>query len=66
MGSTIDLERRLRQHTSGNTQTTRRLKTHKLEYTEEYSTVQEARAREKQIKSYKSKLYIEKLIAMGR
>ena len=63
VGSTIDLKRRLTQHRSGNTRTTRVLGTHDLVYTEEYNTVDEARAREKQIKSYKSKVYIEKLIS---
>lgn len=62
IGSTIDLERRLKQHKSGNTRTTRRLKTNELFYTEEYKTIEEARLREKQIKSYKSKFYIEKLV----
>ena len=62
VGSTIDLRRRLKQHKSGNTRTTRVLGTKELVYTEEYATETEARNREKQIKSYKSKVYIEKLI----
>jgi len=62
IGSTVDLKRRLRQHRSGNTRTTRVLGTKDLVYTEEYPSVKEARLREKQIKSYKSRIYIEKLI----
>ena len=65
VGSTIDIERRLKQHKSGNTQTTRILGTKELVYIEEYNNVQEARIREKQIKSYKSKKYIIKLINTG-
>ncbi len=65
IGSTVDLKRRLRQHRSGNTRTTRVLGTKDLVYTEEYPSVKEARLREKQIKSYKSRIYIEKLI-LGR
>ena len=58
IGSTIDLNRRLKQHRSGNTRTTRIFGTKELVYTEEYKTEIEARIREKQIKSYKSKVYI--------
>lgn len=65
IGSTIDLKRRLQQHKSGNTRTTRILETTELVYTEEYKTEDEARLREKQIKSYKSKIYIENLIRVG-
>jgi len=62
IGSTINLKRRLKQHKSGNTRTTRVLQTNELIYKEEYKNIQEARLREKQIKSFKSKIYIEKLI----
>ncbi|MCL4200575.1 GIY-YIG nuclease family protein [Patescibacteria group bacterium] len=62
IGSTINLKRRLLQHNSGNTRTTRLLGTNELVYTEEYTTELEARNREKQIKSYKSKKYIKELI----
>ena len=62
IGSTIDLKRRLKQHLSGNTKSTRVLKTDTLIYTEEFRTEQEARDREKLLKSYKSSKYIEWLI----
>jgi putative endonuclease len=61
IGSTINLKRRLQQHKSGNTRTTRLLGTKELFYKEEYKTIEEARLREKQIKSYKSKIFIESL-----
>lgn len=66
IGSTSDLERRLQQHVRGDTRTTRILGTNKLVYTEEFETLIEAREREKKLKSYKSRKYIEWLINKGR
>lgn len=63
IGSTNDLERRIKQHSAGKTRTTKVLKTNKLVYTEQYDTLIEARNREKKLKSYKSKRYIEWLIS---
>lgn len=63
VGSTSDLKRRLQQHRSGQTRTTRVLKTFELVYKEEYNDELSARNREKQLKSYKSKSYLKKLIA---
>ncbi len=62
IGSTNNIERRLKQHAKGLTRTTRILQTDKLVYNEVYSNINEARAREKKLKSYKSKKYIEWLI----
>jgi len=62
IGSTKDLNRRLRQHALGKTRTTRVLKTDKLVYTEEFCSLLEARQRESKLKSYKSRKYIEWLI----
>lgn len=66
IGSTSNIERRLKQHRSGLTRTTRILKTNKLVYKEEFKTLIEARLRERKLKSYKSKKYIEWLINRGR
>ena len=63
IGSTSNLSRRLKQHALGSTRTTRILKTDKLVYQEEFSNVAEAKLREKKLKSYKSKKYIEWLIS---
>lgn len=63
IGSTSNLTRRLREHRSGKTRTTRVLGTYELAYTERYGTIEEARTREKKLKSYKSKRYIEWLIS---
>jgi putative endonuclease len=62
IGSTDNLERRLKQHSNGHTRTTRVLETFELVYKEEYMTIPEAREREKKLKSYKSKKYLKWLI----
>lgn len=62
IGSTNNLERRLKQHRSVKTRTTRVLKAFDLVYTEEFDTTHEARIREQKLKSYKSKKYLEWLI----
>ena len=56
------MTRRLRQHKLGSTRTTKILQTFELAYTEEYNTIEESRVREKKLKSYKSRKYIEWLI----
>ncbi len=58
----MDLERRLKEHNAGKTRTTKILRTLELVYTETYNTLEEARQREKKLKSYKSKKYITWLI----
>ena len=65
IGSTNNLERRLKEHLSGKTRTTRILRTFKLVYTENYNTLLEARTREKKLKSYKSRKYLERLTNNG-
>lgn len=62
VGSTNNLQRRLKQHRQGLTRTTKVLKTYTLVYSESLDDISDARSREKQIKSYKSKKYIEYLI----
>ncbi len=63
IGSTGDLDQRLNQHLIGKTRTTRILKTDKLVYTEKFETKSEVLKRERKLKSYKSKKYIEWLIS---
>ena len=65
IGSTNNLERRIKEHIQGKTRTTRILKTGKIVYKEVFTTPLEARGREKQLKSYKSRKYIEWLIKHG-
>ncbi len=62
IGSTENLTRRVRQHELGHTRTTAVLKTIKLVYSEKYDTIFEARQRERKLKSYKSKKYLDWLI----
>jgi len=63
IGSTNNKDRRIKQHLSGYTRTSRVLKTYELVYTEEFKTLNEARIRERKLKSYKS--YIKWLINKG-
>jgi len=63
IGSTNNLERRLKEHLRGKTRSTRILKTDKIVYTEVFQIEKECRAREKKLKSYKSKKYIKWLIS---
>ncbi|MBI2100338.1 MAG: GIY-YIG nuclease family protein [Candidatus Vogelbacteria bacterium] len=51
VGSTSNLEQRLRQHNGGEVRSTKYRAPYKLIHSEEYGTLREARAREKQIKS---------------
>jgi len=62
IGSTCNLERRLKDHKRGNTRTTRIHKPWFLVYTEEFETLTEARKREKQIKRWKSHVRVMELI----
>ena len=66
IGSTSNLERRLKEHLQGKTRTTKILKTNELVYKEHYKTLFEARLREKKLKSYKSRKCIEWLINQVR
>lgn len=63
IGSTNDLVRRLSQHKNGSTRTTKILGTSDLVYKEEFKTLEDARSREKKLKSYKSRKYLEWLIS---
>lgn len=62
IGSTTNLDVRLKQHRKGYTRTTKLLRTFELVYTEEFDKISQARLREKKLKSYKSKKYIKWLI----
>jgi putative endonuclease len=63
IGSTTNLERRLKEHLRGLVRTTRVFSIFKLAYKEKFDKIEEARKREKQLKLYKSKKYIKWLIA---
>ncbi len=62
IGSCENVGVRLTQHNSGSVQSTKRYLPWGLVYTEEYDTLKQARGRERQIKSWKKRLAIERLI----
>lgn len=68
VGSTSDVEKRLLQHRSGQSPSTRRLKPDSLELVliQEYSSIGEARAIEAKIKKLKRKDYIERMVSDGK
>ena len=63
IGSTNNLERRVKEHLQGKTRTTKILQTYKIAYVENFNTEKECRNREKQLKSFKSKKYLKWLIS---
>ena len=66
IGACIDMERRIYEHNIGHSKFTSTGIPWKLMYTEEFESLQEAKKREMQIKSMKSRKYIENLISSGR
>ena len=63
IGSSCNIENRLKQHNNGQAKTTRHKGPYKLVYKEEFIIKTEALKREKQIKSYKGGRAFKKLIA---
>lgn len=65
VGSTTDLERRIAQHISGHTKTTKRLQVESVVFNQQYKSLKEARAVEARIKKLKRRDYVEKIIQDG-
>lgn len=65
IGSTNNLENRLRKHNSGGSRYTKSRTPWKVVYSENFNKLSEARTREFYIKSLKSKRAIEKIIKLG-
>ena len=63
IGSTPDLDDRLKRHSEGRVKATKHRRLLELVYSEKYSNLAEARKREYQIKREKSRKYIERLIS---
>ncbi len=61
-GYTNNLERRLAEHNAGRTRSLFKYRPLEIIYTEEYNTLNEARSRERQIKSYRSGEAFKKLL----
>jgi len=67
VGSTNNLERRLKQHRNGHTHSTKRLgDSFELAFCQEIGSLPLARNVEKRIKSWKRKDYIERIISDGK
>jgi len=66
IGSTKDISRRLAQHNSGRSKSTKRYRLWRLVYSESFQTLAEARRREREIKSLKSHEYVEELLRIDR
>lgn len=62
VGSCHNIEERLKRHNGGMVKSTKAYLPWKLMYNEEYITLSEARKRELQVKSWKKRLAIERLI----
>ncbi len=66
IGSTTDVERRLKQHQNGHTHSTKRLGEVSLIFSQEYPTLNDARYVELKLKKLKRRDYIEKIIREGK
>jgi putative endonuclease len=65
IGSTENIKSRLKHHKSGGTPSTKRFGEITLVFSQEFSTLNEARRIEKKLKKLKRKDYIEKIIKDG-
>lgn len=65
VGSTSDIDRRLREHRNGEGYTTRKFLPFSLILIHEYDTIHEARQAERRIKKMKRKDYIDKIVKDG-
>ena len=65
IGSTIDLDRRIKQHIGGHTPSTKRLGEGKLVFKQNYLTLKDARSVEYRLKKLKRRDYIAKIVTDG-
>ncbi|MEK7608567.1 MAG: GIY-YIG nuclease family protein [Patescibacteria group bacterium] len=65
IGSTVDIDRRMKQHKACHTATTKRMQSPRLVLKQEYASIEEARRTEARLKKLKRKDYIEKIVAEG-
>jgi len=66
IGSTNDLPRRINQHQTSQAKSTRYILPLELVFSQEYSTIEEARQIEYKLKSFKSRKIIEQILKDGR
>lgn len=65
IGSTVDLERRIKQHASGHTHSTKRLGKGALVFKQDYQTLRDARSVEYKLKKLRRHDYIAKIVQDG-
>ncbi len=65
IGSTNNIEQRLRHHRSGSTPSTKRLGSMTLVFKQEYKSLRDARKIEKKLKRLKRRDYIDKIVKEG-
>lgn len=65
IGSTTDLDRRLRQHFSGHTHTTKRMLNLKLVFSQKFDNLEDARKIELKLKRLKRKDYLKRIVEDG-
>jgi len=65
IGSTVDLERRLKQHNSGWEHTGKSLGPFELKFSQKFSSIDSARKIEQKLKALKRRDYVEKIITDG-
>lgn len=65
IGSTSDLDRRLKQHFSGHTQTTKRMPGLKLVFSQKFDSLENARKVESRLKKLKRKDYLKRIVEDG-
>lgn len=66
IGSTTNLEKRIKKHTSGAVHTTRRFLPLRLVFYKEYSDIKEAMRIEYRLKRLKRKDYLKKIVDSGK
>ena len=62
IGSTIDLERRLIEHNQGKTKSLRYSRPYELVFSQDYSSISEARKVEMKLKKFKSRVILDRII----
>jgi putative endonuclease len=65
IGSTSNLERRMKQHTKGYTNTTRKMKAFDLVFSQEYKSLEDAKRIEYKLKRLKRHDYIARIVKEG-
>lgn len=65
IGSTINLERRLKEHNYGNTRSTKRNRPWHVVFSQKFDCIILTKKAERKIKSYKSRVILEKIISDG-